>query len=222
MASVIKSTLGACTALPIAFNFEDVAQHADRYVDEVQAKAAAIVSDAQKQAAAVTRQAEEQGRQSAMRVVEQVFDQKVGQKMETLLPALQRAITELIDAKQSWLRHWEQSAVELSTKIAERVIRRELKQTPQITVELVREALGMAAGSPQVKIALHPTDFETLQGQIERLALEIARTAKAEIVPDETVSPGGCRVETRHGVIDQQIETQLARIAAELIGGNEA
>ena len=37
MATVIKSTLSARNALPIAFNFEDVAEHAKGYVDDVQA-----------------------------------------------------------------------------------------------------------------------------------------------------------------------------------------
>jgi flagellar assembly protein FliH len=221
MATVIKSTLGARTALPIAFNFEDVAQHASQYVDEIQAKAAAIIADAQKQAAVVTQRAEEDGRQAAMRAVEKVLDEKVGKRMETLLPALQRMIAELADAKQEWLRHWEQTAVRLSGKIAERVIRRELKQTPQITVDLVREALEMAGGAPHLKIALNPADFETLGGQVDRLTKEIARTSNAEIVADETVSAGGCRIETRHGMIDQQVETQLERITAELVGGNE-
>ncbi len=204
--------------MPIAFSFEDVAQHADRYVADVQAKAADIVADAQKQADEVTRKAEENGRQAAMRAVEQVLDQKVGQRMQTLLPALERVITELTDAKQSWLRHWEQAAVQLATKIAERVIRREVQAEPKITMDLVREALEMSAGAAHLKIALSPTDFETLGGQVKKLAQEIARCGQAEIVPDETIAVGGCRVETQHGVIDQQIETQLDRIAAELIG----
>jgi flagellar assembly protein FliH len=35
--------------------------------------------------------------------------------------------------------------------------------------------------------------------------------------PDERISRGGCVVETRHGAIDARIETQLARIAHELL-----
>jgi flagellar assembly protein FliH len=221
MASVIKSTIGTRQASPIIFNFEDVAQHANRYVDDVQAQAATIIAVAQRQAEAVSQRAEEQGRQAALRAVEQILDQKVGQKMESLLPALQKVIAELVDERQAWLRHWEQAAVHLAAKIAQRVIRRELTQTPQITVELVREALELAAGSPHLKIALHPDDFDTLGGQVDRLTKEIARAAEVEIVPDLTVSLGGCRVETRQGLIDQQIETQLERIIAELTGGNE-
>jgi flagellar assembly protein FliH len=218
MASVIKSTLGARKASTIAFNFEDVAQHANQYVDDVQTRANAIVTEARAQAAAVTKQAEEDGRQAAMRAVEQVLDQKVGQRMETLLPALEKVVNELIDTKQAWLRQWEASAIQLAAKIAERIVRRELHHDPQITVELAREALEMSAGAAQLKISLSPTDFETLGGNVKRLCAEIARSAQAEIVADESISSGGCRLETRHGVIDQQIESQLARISAELIG----
>jgi flagellar assembly protein FliH len=221
MASVIKSNLGARQASPIVFNFEDVTQHANRYVNDVQSQAAAIIADAQRQAEAVTRRAEEQGRQAALRAVEQVLDQKVGQKMESLLPALEKVVSELVDARQAWLRHWEQTAVRLAAKMAQRVIRRELSQTPEITVDLVREALELAAGASHLKISLHPDDFETLSGQVERLSKEIARAAEVEILPDMAVTAGGCRVETSQGLVDQQIETQLERIVAELTGGTE-
>jgi flagellar assembly protein FliH len=221
MATVIKSSLSARTPAHIAFNFEDVALHANRYVDDVQSKAATILANAKRDADTVSRQAEEQGRQAAMRAVEKVLDEKVGQKMESLWPALQKVVADLADARQAWLRQWEQSAVHLTAKIAERVIRRELKQSPQITLDLVREALELAAGSPDVKISLAPADFETLGSQVDRLTKEISRTANATIVADESVSTGGCRVETRQGIIDQQIETQLERIITELTGGND-
>jgi len=38
----------------------------------------------------------------------------------------------------------------------------------------------------------------------------------ADVTPDATIAQGGCRVETRFGTIDQQIETQLQRIEEEL------
>src|SRR5262245_1864876 len=184
MATVIKSTLGARTPAHIAFNFEDVAVHANRYVDEVQTQAAAILANAKRDADTVSRNAEEQGRQAAMRAVEQVLDQKVGQKMESLWPALQKVVNDLADARQAWLRQWEQSAVQLTAQIAERVIRRQLKESPDITLDLVREALELATGSPDVKISLAPVDFESLGSQVDRLTKEISRTARVTVTPD--------------------------------------
>jgi flagellar assembly protein FliH len=49
-----------------------------------------------------------------------------------------------------------------------------------------------------------------------KLIAEMQKLAPAELVADATVSPGGCRVDTQFGCIDQQIEAQLARIRDEL------
>ena len=40
--------------------------------------------------------------------------------MEAVLPIVRQAAAQLADAKQAWLRRWEQSAVQLAVKIAER------------------------------------------------------------------------------------------------------
>jgi flagellar biosynthesis/type III secretory pathway protein FliH len=93
-----------------------------------------------------------------------------------------------------------------------------LAHSPQIALSLVREALELVAGRQQLKIRLHPADFAEFEGPVKRLAQEISRAATTVVVPDEALSRGGCRLETEHGVIDEQIETQLNRIAAELSG----
>ena len=81
---------------------------------------------------------------------------------------------------------------------------------------LVREALELAAGSAELKIRLNPKDHANLRGQVEAVARELAPLAKCELIADAQITPGGCRVETRFGVIDQQFEAQLARIEDEL------
>jgi flagellar assembly protein FliH len=221
MASVVKSTSVPHHGSPVIFSFDDAAKHADRRLDEAHAQAAAIIADAHRQAEAISRQAEQAGRDAALLNAQHQIDEQISREIDSLLPALKKTIADLIDARQAWLCHWEQTAVRLAAKMAQRVVRRELSQTPQITVELVREALELAAGSSRVKISLHPDDFDALSGQIDRLIKEIARAAEAEIVPDLTVSLGGCRVETSQGLIDQQIETQLERIIAELTDSNQ-
>lgn len=220
MSTVIKS---GAASLPqqVAFNLEDISQQAGKYLDQVRVQAAQIVVEAQKQADAVRRKAEEEGKQAAMRAVEKVLEEKVAKKMETLLPALQQVVRDFTDAKQTWMAHWEKVAVRLACSIAGKLVRQELKRQPEITTALVREALEMASGASQLRICLNPADVETLGGQIERLRSEFRRVGTAEIVGDARVTPGGCRLETQHGVIDQQFEAQLARIEVELTSGNQ-
>jgi flagellar biosynthesis/type III secretory pathway protein FliH len=80
----------------------------------------------------------------------------------------------------------------------------------------VREALDLAAGSPQVQLRMNPADHQALKSQIETIVQEFSRLSQVNVVADASIGPGGCRLETQHGVIDQRIEAQLARIEAEL------
>ena len=104
----------------------------------------------------------------------------------------------------------------LATAIAARVIRREVRQQPDITLALVREALDLAAGSPNVRLHLNPEDYKSLGAQVRTLIDAMSALGDAEVTPDAAIGQGGCRVETRFGTIDQQIESQLTRIEEEL------
>jgi len=220
MPSIIKAADHPSAVQGVAFNFEDMAASAGRYLDKVRAKAAQIVVQAQQDAAAIRQQAEREGRQAAQRTVEQTVQERVqeqlGQQLQTLLPSLRQAIQDLHHARQTWLAHWERSAVHVAAAIAARLIRREIPQKPEITLTLVREALELAAGAPQVRVHLNPADYRALEGQLPVLTQELAALAAPQWIADPQITPGGCRVETRFGVIDQQFEAQLARIEEEL------
>jgi flagellar biosynthesis/type III secretory pathway protein FliH len=220
MSTVIKSSFGGRKAQHVAFNLQDIAQQANTYLDDVRVQAARIVVEAQRQADVIRRRAEEDGKQAAINAAERVLDDKVGKRMETLLPALEKVISDLKDAQNDWLRHWEASAVKLACAIAEKVCRAELTRRPEIAVGLLCEALALSAGTSRVRIHLNPADVETMSGQVARLQQEFQSIGPAEIVADAMISGGGCRVETMHGAVDQQVEAQLARIAFELTSGN--
>jgi flagellar assembly protein FliH len=221
MATIIRnrdSSAGSPTkiARPIAFNFEDMNDRASEYLEMVRAEAAKIVQEAHRQAEQIRRQAEAAGRKAAEEAAHKVLDQKIGLRLNTLLPALEQLIAELNDAKAEWLSRWEQSAVAVASAIAERVIRRELAQRPEISLDWIRESLRMAAGAAEITVHLNPDDYEHLGGQVERLAHSVAQLAPTDIVADPAISAGGSLVTTRYGQIDQQIEAQLARIQEEL------
>ena len=216
MSTIIKATDRNSAVQRVAFNFDDMSAKAEQYVQKVRREAAQIVAEAQKQAESIRRKAEAEGRKAGQQAVDETIRAELGQQMETLMPALGKVVQEIQHAKQDWLTQWEKSAVHVAAAIAQRLIRREVQQKPEITVTLVREALELAAGSSQVRVAIHPADHQTLLPQISAVASELGGLGEVEIVADPEVSRGGCRVETRFGVIDQQFETQLKRIEEEL------
>jgi flagellar biosynthesis/type III secretory pathway protein FliH len=201
---------------PVAFSFSDMRGQVNDYLGTVRAAAAKIVQEAHQQAEQVRRQAEAAGRKAAEAAIERVLDERVGKRMETLLPALEQLAAEMNNTKAELLNHWEQSALKVATAIAERIIRREIAREPQITLDLITDTLRLAAGMTEISLHVSPSDYEHLGTQITRLAQTVGRLAPSAVVADETISPGGCRVLTKFGEIDQQIESQLRRIEEEL------
>jgi flagellar assembly protein FliH len=216
MSTIIKAAAPIRTLDGASYNFDDMALKANQYLDQVRAQAADILRQAEVKAQAICKRAEEDGRQAALRAVEKVLDEKVGRQMATLLPALDQAVAGVVEARQAWLRHWEQTAVRVAAAIAGRVVRREVRECPEITLALVTEALELAAGSPEIKVHLHPSDHAALGQQVQALTSRLARVGEAQVVADPQITAGSCRVNTRFGVIDQQFEAQLARIEQEL------
>jgi len=219
MATIIKAhgrTPGVTEPQASAFNFDDISDRADDYLQSVRQQAARIVAEAQAQAEEIRRQAQQDGHQAARAAAHQVLDEKIAQQMKTLLPALRSVVADVQHARQGLLSHWEGSAVHVAAAMAARVIRRQLPHMPEVPLTLVREALELAAGSPQIRIRLHPADHAALVAQVELLAKELAPLGPVEVVADESITAGGCRIETQFGQIDQQIETQLRRLEEEL------
>lgn len=221
MATIIRHNSSAempsgRTVQPVAFNFEDMNDRANEYLETVRREAAKIVQQAHQQAEQVRRQAESAGRAAAEQSAQRALDASIAGRLNSFVAALDQLVADTNDAKADWLRRWEQSAVAVAAAIAARIIRREIRQQPEIPLEWIRDALRLAAGASDVTLHLNPSDYELLGTGTEQLARALGKLAPTNVVADPAVSAGGCVVQTRLGSIDQQIETQLARIQEEL------
>jgi len=225
MGGVIKAgdptgrTLGA---EGVAFNLVDVRDQAGAYLETVRGQAAEIIAAAEKKAAEIQKKATVAGKaaaqQAAQKEAQAAADAKLQQQLGTLLPALQTLIVEVNQQRNQWRSQWEKQVIELASAIAERVIRREIADQPQITLDLLREALELASSGGKVQVLLNPADHAALGDAATLLAKQFSKIGAAEVQSSESVGPGGCVLKTDHGEIDQQIETQLRRIEEELNG----
>jgi len=179
-------------------------------------QSAQILADAEYEAEQIRRAAERNAYGDAMDAARELARQQIDERIDSLSEAISQASKRLLQAEDSWKKHWETRVVQLAIAIAERVIRREVGHAPNIPQTLVCEALELAAGSNRIKIRLHPQDVEFVGDSIESVGARNPEINPMEFVADESISRGGCLVETQFGEIDQRIETQLARIEEEL------
>ena len=216
MSTIIKASDRNRAIQGVAFNFDDMAEKARQYLEQVRAEAAKMLAAARQRAQQEAARAEAEGRRAGEAAAAEIVERQLARQLTTLMPALRQAVVAIEHAKQAWLCHWEKSAIHVAAAIAGRLVRRELTAHPEIALESIRQALELAAGSTEIRLHLQPADYQTLRPQVDALVREISALGPLEVIADPQVSPGGCRVETRFGVIDQQLEAQLARIEEEL------
>jgi flagellar assembly protein FliH len=220
MAGIIKARKleVAAEAEPDApFQLDDVAQQAAEMLAAARRDAAQILESARQDAAVIRGQAEQEGRAAALAAAEQHAARELQQHLETALPALQAAANSLVATRQAWLERWESDAVRLCCRIAGKLVRREVREDPQIPLALLREALELAAGQQRVRVQLHPKDFQLLENHARQVAQQWSQLCTTEIEPSTEVPAGSCRLKTEHGVIDQSFDVQLQRIEDELL-----
>src|SRR4029079_5108883 len=106
---------------------------------------------------------------AAQKQMQTKVEAETARRMETVLPAVRAAVDEFRRLKEAWLTHWETTGVGLATRIAGRILRRELATSPELPLELVRESLELAVAADGVRLLLNPQDLEPLGRQVQLL-----------------------------------------------------
>ncbi len=160
------------------------------------------------------------GQKQAMSEAEEKIKREVQQRLQDhangLIPALDNAVRQMCGMRSELLKQWEQNILQIAASLAYQTIGRELPQMKDVPLGLLRETLELSMGSVSLKIRMNPDDVEYLRESIEQLLQETGTLARAQLVPDAKINPGGCLVETGQGIVDQRLETRLERIIDEL------
>lgn len=218
MSPVIRVSNKHSTRQATAYNFGDMAQRAETYIETVRTQARReaqrILSEAREEAARLRQEALQEARQEAQAELEQA----VAARLATVLPAFREVSDQLDRAKEGWLAHWERTSIHVAGVIATKLIRKRIDDLPEVTANLLREALQLAAGEAHIRIVLSTDDRKAIEPQIPDLVREMGIIGDVDIVEDPALGPGECRVETEYGIIDQSFRAQLDRIEQELCG----
>ncbi|MGI5836049.1 MAG: FliH/SctL family protein, partial [Chloroflexota bacterium] len=114
--------------------------------------------------------------------------------------------------REGMIRSAEKELASLAIEIATKVIKQELQTEPSIVLTMVENALAKVGEGDSVKIIVNPEDAELVRAKWSELRGAVAFGDNWEIIGDEQMERGGCKVETRGGFVDSSIETQLAEI----------
>lgn len=103
--------------------------------------------------------------------------------------------------------------LELACEVARQVIRRELSVNPNAVLPVIRESLAvLLADSKTALIRMHPLDLDVLADDLRQEFSSLA----LNLVPDATLTRGGCLAEVAGTVIDGTVEKRWQRSVASL------
>lgn len=133
---------------------------------------------------------------------------KVRQEAEVALNArvasLERLMSSLLAPLAEQDQQLEKAMVGLVEHMTRQVIQRELKTDSRQIEQVLREGLKLLPmGAENIRLFINPQDFDQIKALRER------HDEHWKIVEDESLQPGGCRIETEHSRIDASIETRI-------------
>ncbi len=110
----------------------------------------------------------------------------------------------------------EPQIVQLSVTVAEKILGEEMRLRPEAIIDVVGQALKTVRHQQEVVIRVPPDKQVILEAEKHKLLGILSRARELRIIADETLPPGGCRIETEVGSHDADVDTQLAALTRAL------
>lgn len=143
---------------------------------------------------------QEEGREQGRTEAVESTRQEVAARMDRL----EHLMGELVLPIQRHEEELETVLVNLTNALARAVVYRELSLDSSQIRHVVRQALStLPSTAENLRIYVHPDDLEPVREVAEKLE------AVPRLIEDDTLLPGGCKVESRHSLVDYTVEKRF-------------
>lgn len=222
---------------PQAFSLADLDQQAAETLAAARSEAARIIASGRAAAIAELENAREEARRlgfeagraegrkaaeaSGAELAEQLRRDSA-EEIKSLAAALRTAMAEFERRRHAVSAEAEFGMVRLALAIAERVCGFHAEHSHAAAEANVRKLLEMVRGAGNLQVRVNPADVTALERVVSDLRREHESLSHAALIADSQVPRGGAKLTTTDGWMDATIQTQISRIAAELVGADEA
>ncbi|UCC28932.1 MAG: hypothetical protein JSU86_12100 [Phycisphaerales bacterium] len=232
MSTVIKAResvriVGRLSTVDLA----DYLAEARAVVEESRRRASQITADARVQADRVLADAKESGYQSGYAQGhaegtqaghKAAYDESVkqfGQSQADVVAAMEQATTEINAIKEDLRIAAEKDLLDFALLIAKKLTFAIGRLHPESAIENLERALRLVECKTNLTIRVHPDDKTSMQTFAESVLEQAEASPVVDIVSDESLAPGGCKVESPRTRVDASLETQIDEIVSLLLGG---
>ena len=148
------------------------------------------------------------------------YDQGVNQAEEEFREQrleMQELIQLAYEEKAKIVQDSESFLLALSIKVAEKVIKEELKQHNDQLLNVVKQALKRIDESEDVVIQVSPDDYSIVLPFLDELQTYVRDDSELKLIPLAKLKKGGCMIQTANGSYDVTVDGQLQEIKKQLL-----
>jgi flagellar biosynthesis/type III secretory pathway protein FliH len=132
-------------------------------------------------------------------------------KLSGAISVLHNAVALVTEGEARYLSALEDNLATLAVCVARQIIAREVRLTPDITIDLIRRAVAEFPIEEALRIRINPLDLSALAVARNGDAVKVAPGREIAWVPDSRVQAGGCVIEGRERILDGRVDTALER-----------
>jgi len=185
---------------------------ADRGPSEI-TDPATILEEARAEAQEKVREAYAEGMRRGMEAGEAKFRKSVAESIRLL----QEAGGRLEASRMAFLNDIEPQLVHLAVSIAEKILEREAQLSSDVVKRTARSVLERVMDEEHVVLRVNPADLEALREYRVEALEQFDGLERLDVMPDETIDPGGCIAQTDSVQVDGRLNSQLECILNELL-----
>ena len=133
-------------------------------------------------------------------------------RLRTIFAAFGEAIKKLEELREDLYLNAERGAVELALAIAEKIVSHEVSVNKATLLDVLKTALEKVTDQEKITVRVNKSDLQIINEFGRQVPGLTANVKDVTIEGDDTISRGGCVIETGFGSIDARIESQLRAV----------
>ena len=136
---------------------------------------------------------------------------------QNLMKESEMLINELQTSRMGILKAAEEEMVRLIISFAKSVIKVEPLAQPEIILKNVDAAINKISDVDKIVMRINLKDKSMCQAHKDQFLQKLSSAAELQIIEDQTLTPGGIKIETGVGTIDATIESQAQELERALM-----
>jgi flagellar assembly protein FliH len=133
-------------------------------------------------------------------------------EIKSALESLGHAAGVLTNLKQQLFVDNEAHFIKTIFHIAKALAMKEINESPDAVINVLKKAVENAQSEEEITIRLNPKDNEFLQTVKKDAGNPLEKIPRLKFEISETVTRGGCMVETNYGLIDASVEQRISKL----------